>query len=130
MSVQDKVARQRPRYNSLGSRAMRIVSRGEPIVGNMALTPGLFPEIHGADRTELATAGGMPPSSKALMDATIKAAEKKLQTKGKLADFKELPQMESDAGRTNIRNVQSKHWTHWLAVENPLRGAVQLVRRV
>ena len=47
---------------------------------------------------ELATARwGMPSSSKALMDATKKRAEK-LQAKGKPVDFKELPRMEPDGG--------------------------------
>ena len=59
----------------------------------------------------------MPSSSKALMDATKKRAEK-LQAKGKPVDFKELLRMEPDGGTTNIRNVKSKHWTRWLGVEN------------
>jgi hypothetical protein len=60
---------------------------------------------NGADGRELATARwGMPSSSKALMDATKKRAEK-LQAKGKPVDFKELLRMEPDGGTTNIRNV-------------------------
>jgi putative SOS response-associated peptidase YedK len=59
----------------------------------------------------------MLSSSKALMDATKKRADK-LQAKGKPVDFKELLRMEPDGGTTNIRNVKSKHWTRWLGVEN------------
>jgi putative SOS response-associated peptidase YedK len=51
------------------------------------------------------------------MDATKKRAEK-LQAKGKTVDFKELLRMEPDGGTTNIRNVQSKHWTRWLGPEH------------
>jgi len=59
----------------------------------------------------------MPSSSKALMDAKKKRAEK-LKAKGKTVDFKELLRMEPDSGTTNIRNVKSKHWTRWLGPEN------------
>jgi hypothetical protein len=84
----------------------RMWSDGEPIVRT------------GTDGRELATARwGMPSSSKALMDATKKRAEK-LQAKGKPVEFKELLRMEPDGGTTNIRNVKSKHWTRWLGTEN------------
>jgi putative SOS response-associated peptidase YedK len=93
-------------------------------VGNLAPMPGVFPDYqapivrNGAGGRELATARwGMPSSSKALMDATKKRAEK-LQAKGKTVDFKELLRMEPDGGSTNIRDVKSKHWTRWLGVEN------------
>jgi putative SOS response-associated peptidase YedK len=93
-------------------------------VGNLAPMPSVFPDYkapivrNGAEGRELATAGwGMPASSKALMDATEKRAEK-LQAKGKPVDFKELLRMELDGGTTNICNVTSKHWTLWLAREN------------
>jgi putative SOS response-associated peptidase YedK len=99
----------------------RVVNR---YVGNLAPMPGVFPDYkapivrNGADGRELATARwGMPSSSKALMDATKKRAEK-LQAKGKPVEFKELLRMEPDSGTTNIRNVKSKHWTRWLGVEN------------
>ena len=99
----------------------RVVNR---YVGNLAPMPGVFPDYkapivrNGAEGRELATARwGMPSSSKALMDATKKRAEK-LQAKGKQVDFKELLRMEPDGGTTNIRNVTSKHWTRWLPVEN------------
>jgi putative SOS response-associated peptidase YedK len=59
----------------------------------------------------------MPSSSKALMDATKKRAEK-LQAKGKTVDFTELLRMEPDGGTTNIRSVKSKHWTRWLGAEH------------
>ena len=51
------------------------------------------------------------------MDATKKRAEK-LQAKGKTVEFKELLRMEPDGGTTNIRNVESKHWTRWLGPEH------------
>ena len=79
--------------------------------------PGVFPDYkapivrNGADVRELATARwGMPSSSKALMGATKRRADK-LQAKGKLVDFKELLRMEPDGGTNNIRNVKSKHRT-------------------
>src|SRR6202790_1769163 len=91
----------------------RVVNR---YVGNLAPMPGVFPDYkapivrNGADGRELATARwGMPSSSKALMDATKKRAEK-LQAKGKQVDFNELLRMEPDGGTTNIRNTSSKHY--------------------
>src|ERR1700759_4936881 len=99
----------------------RVVNR---YVGNLAPMPGVFPDYKapivraGADGRELATARwGMPSSSKALMDATKKRAEK-LQTKGKTVDFKELLRLEPNSGTTNIRNVSSAHWKRWLGLEN------------
>jgi putative SOS response-associated peptidase YedK len=58
----------------------------------------------------------MPSSSKALMDATKKRAEK-LQAKGKMVDFKYC------LGWSRWRNDQhpqreSKYWTRWLGTEN------------
>jgi putative SOS response-associated peptidase YedK len=103
------------------SALFRVVNR---YVGNLAPMPGVFPDYKapivrmGAGGRELASARwGMPSSSKALMDATKKRAEK-LQAKGKEVDFKELLRMEPDSGTTNIRNVKSKHWTRWLSPEN------------
>ena len=103
------------------SALFRVVNR---YVGNLAPMPGVFPDYKapivrtGAEGRELATARwGMPSSSKALMDATKKRAEK-LQAKGKTVDFKELLRMEPDSGTTNIRNVKSKHWTRWLGPEH------------
>jgi putative SOS response-associated peptidase YedK len=99
----------------------RVINR---YVGNLAPMPGVFLDYQApivrssAEGRELVTARwGMPSSSKALMDATKKRAEK-LQAKGTPVDFKELLRMEPDGGTTNIRNVTSKHWTRWLAVEN------------
>ena len=99
----------------------RVVNR---YVGNLAPMPGVFPDYtapivrNGAEGRELATARwGMPSSSKALMDATKKRAEK-LQAKGKTVDFKELLRMEPDGGTTNIRNVSSAHWKRWLGPEH------------
>ncbi|MGY4467669.1 hypothetical protein ACVWWK_003378 [Bradyrhizobium sp. LB9.1b] len=103
------------------SALFRVVNR---YVGNLAPMPGVFPDYkapivrNGAEGRELATARwGMPWSSKAMMDATKKRAEK-LQAKGKTVDFKELLRMEPDGGTTNIRHVKSKHWTRWLGTEN------------
>jgi putative SOS response-associated peptidase YedK len=99
----------------------RVVNR---YVGNLEPMPGVFPDYrapivrNGAEGRELANARwGMPSSSKALMDATKKRAEK-LQAKGKPVDFKELLRMEPDGGTTNIRNVGSKHWARWLDPES------------
>src|SRR5258708_32693678 len=99
----------------------RVVNR---YVGNPAPMPGVFPDYNApivrnaTEGREFATARwGMPSSSKALMDATKKRAEK-LQAKGKPVDFKELLRMEPDGGTTNIRNVKSKHWTRLLGTEN------------
>jgi putative SOS response-associated peptidase YedK len=99
----------------------RVVNRH---VGNLAPMPGVFPDYkapivrNGAEGRELATARwGMPSSSKALIGATKKRADK-LQAEGKTVDFKELLRMEPDGGTTNIRNVKSKHWTRWLGAEH------------
>ena len=69
----------------------RVVNR---YVGNLAPMSGVFPDYSapivrtGSDGRELATARwGMPSSSKALMDATKRRAEK-LQAKGKTVDSK------------------------------------------
>lgn len=92
--------------------------------GNLPAMPGIFPDYpapivrNTADGRELAVArGGMPSSSKALMDATAKRAAK-LEAKGKQVDFKELLRMEPDSGTTNIRNTPSKHWKRWLGPES------------
>ena len=99
----------------------RVVNR---YVGNLAPMPGDFPDYkapivrNGVEGRELATARwGMPSSSKALMDATKKRAEK-LQAKGKAVDFKELLRMEPDGGTTNIRRTESRHWWPWLGPAN------------
>jgi putative SOS response-associated peptidase YedK len=86
--------------------------------------PGVFPDYpapivrNASDGRELAMARwGMPSSSRALMDATKKRAQK-LEAKGKPVDFKQLLRMEPDSGTTNIRNVDSAHWRRWLGPEN------------
>jgi putative SOS response-associated peptidase YedK len=75
----------------------RVVNR---YVGNLAPMAGVFPDYKapivrsGVEGRELARARwGMPSSSKALMDATKKRAEK-LRAKGRPVDFKELLRME------------------------------------
>ena len=78
-------------------------------VGNLAPMPGVFPAHQApivrsrAGGRELVTARwGMPSSSKALMDATKKRAEK-LQAKGKPVDFEELLRMEPACTENVIR---------------------------
>src|ERR1700676_4309227 len=90
------------------SALFRVVNR---YVGYLAPMPGVFPDYKapivrtGPEGRELATARwGMPSSSKALMDATKKRAEK-LHTKGKSVDFTELLRMDPDGGTTTIRNM-------------------------
>ncbi len=60
---------------------------------------------------------GLPSSSKSLLDAASKRADK-LREKGRAVDFDELLRMEPDGGTTNVRNTSSKHWTRWLGPEN------------
>lgn len=103
------------------SALFRVVNR---YVGNLAPMPGVFPDYkapivrNGNNGRELTAARwGMPSSSKALMDATKRRAEK-LQAKGKPVDFKELLRMEPDGGTTNIRNVHSAHWKRWLGPDH------------
>jgi putative SOS response-associated peptidase YedK len=92
--------------------------------GNLPPMPGVFPDymapiVRNAPDSvrEVSSARwGMPSSQLALMQATKKRA-RKLETKGKPVDFKELLRMEPDGGTTNIRNVSSKHWQRWLGVE-------------
>jgi putative SOS response-associated peptidase YedK len=93
-------------------------------VGNLAPMPGVYPDYpapvvrNAADGRELLMARwGMPSSSRALLDATKKRAQK-LEAKGKPVDFKQLLRMEPDGGTTNIRNADSAHWRRWLGVEN------------
>jgi putative SOS response-associated peptidase YedK len=93
-------------------------------VGNLAPMPGVFPDYpapivrNAAEGRELVMARwGMPSSSRALMDATKKRAQK-LEAKGTPVDFKQLLRMEPDSGTTNIRNVNSTHWRRWLGPEN------------
>jgi putative SOS response-associated peptidase YedK len=104
----------------------RVVNR---YVGNLAPMPGVFPDYkapivrNGTEGRELATARwGMPSSSKALMDATKKRAEK-LQAKGKPVDFKELLRM---AGRRHDQHPQCEEPTldPLARRREPLRGAV------
>jgi putative SOS response-associated peptidase YedK len=41
-----------------------------------------------------------------------------VEAKGKPVDFKELLRKEPDKGTTNIRRLDSKHWTRWLGREH------------
>ena len=65
---------------------------------------------------------GLPSSSKALFDATVKRAEK-LRAKGKEVDFDQLLKMEPDGGTTNVRNTylyRPACKTHALAIGGPV----------
>ena len=93
-------------------------------VGNLPTMPGIFPDYpapivrNAPDGREIVVARwGMPSSSKALMEATKKRAQK-LEAKGKTVDFKELLRMEPDSGTTNIRNTNSGNWKRWLGPDN------------
>ena len=93
-------------------------------VGNLPTMPGIFPDYpapivrNAPDGREIVMARwGMSSSSKALMEATKKRAQK-LEAKGKTVDFKELLRMEPDSGTTNIRNTNSGHWKRWLGPDN------------
>jgi len=93
-------------------------------IGNMEESIDVYPDRfapivrNNEDRRELAMVRwGMPSSSKALLDAASKRADK-LRAKGKEFDFNELLKMEPDGGTTNIRNTSSAHWKRWLGVPN------------
>jgi putative SOS response-associated peptidase YedK len=93
--------------------------------GNLPPLPGIYPDYlapivrNGADgaRELVMARWGMPSSHQALFEATKKRAQK-LEAKGKTYDFKELLRLEPDSGTTNIRNVNSRHWTRWLGPEH------------
>ena len=93
--------------------------------GNLPPPPGIYPDYlapivrNGADgaRELVMARWGMPSSQRALLDAAKKRAQR-LGAKGNPYDFKELLRMEPDGGTTNIRNVNSKHWTRWLGLEH------------
>jgi putative SOS response-associated peptidase YedK len=81
-------------------------------VGNLPSMPGLFPDFpapivrNAADGREIVMARwGMPSSSKALMDATKKRAEK-LEAKGKQVDFKELLRSQTPGQQTSVYEKQ------------------------
>lgn len=93
-------------------------------VGNLPSMPGIFPDYsapivrNGTDGREIVMARwGMPSSQSALLQATKKRAQK-LEAKGKSVDFKELLRMEPDSGTTNIRRLNSKHWSRWYGTEH------------
>jgi hypothetical protein len=82
-------------------------------IGNLAPMPGVFPDYpapivrNASDGRELVMARwGMPSSSRALMDATKKRAQK-LEAKGKPVDFKQLPRMEPDRGEGALSSRKS-----------------------
>lgn len=115
------------------SALFRVVNR---YVGNLAPMPGVFPDYKapivrtGADGRELETARwGMPSSSKALMDATKKRAEK-LQAKGKTVDFKELLRIEPDGGTTKYPQHQQRPLEAVARTGQSLPCAAHIVFRV
>jgi putative SOS response-associated peptidase YedK len=93
--------------------------------GNLPPLPGVFPDYlapivrNAPDGVRELTMArwGMPSSQFALMQSAKKRAAR-IEAKGGTVDFKELLRMEPDSGTTNIRNVNSKHWQRWLAVES------------
>ncbi|NTG98907.1 SOS response-associated peptidase [Agrobacterium rhizogenes] len=93
-------------------------------VGNLEPELDLYPDYFGpivrntpAGRELVKVRWGLPSSKEALIEATQKRADK-LRAKGKEVDFAELLRMEPDGGTTNVRNLASKHWKRWFAVEN------------
>jgi hypothetical protein len=115
------------------SALFRVVNR---YVGNLAAMPGVFPDYKapivrtGAEGRELVTARwGMPSSSKALMDATKKRAEK-LQAKGQDGRLQGIAP--DGAGFRNHQHPQrEKQALDAMARRRkPLRGAVQQLQRV
>lgn len=93
-------------------------------VGNLPSMPGIFPDYsapivrNGTNGREIVTARwGMPSSQSALLQATKKRAQK-LEAKGKAVDFKELLRLEPHGGTTNIRRLNSKHWSRWYGTEH------------
>lgn len=63
---------------------------------------------------------GLPSSSRALYEAARTRAQKLQAKRGHdltSEEFNELVRMEPDRGTTNVRNVDSIHWTRWLAPE-------------
>ncbi|UGV24674.1 SOS response-associated peptidase [Rhodopseudomonas boonkerdii] len=92
--------------------------------GNLPPMPGIFPDrmapvVRNAEGgRELAMLRwGMPSSSQAIFKRAKTRAEK-LEAKGKPVDFKELLRKEPDKGTTNIRRLESKHWTRWTGLEH------------
>ncbi len=91
---------------------------------NVPPLPGIFPDYaapivrndEGGPRLAM-TRWGMPSSTKALLDAATKRADK-LRAKGKEVDFDQMLRMEPDGGTTNVRNTSSSHRKRWLGVES------------
>jgi putative SOS response-associated peptidase YedK len=92
---------------------------------NQPPMPGVFPGYAapivraGADgvREMVDVQWGLPSSSFAIFKAATARADK-LRAKGKDVDFDELLRLEPDAGTTNVRKTDSKHWTRWLEPPN------------
>jgi len=60
---------------------------------------------------------GLPSSSRALLDAATRRADK-MRARGKQVDFPKLLELEPDSGTTNVRNTVSAHWRRWLEPAN------------
>jgi putative SOS response-associated peptidase YedK len=93
--------------------------------GNLPSMSGVFPDCsapivrNGADgaRELVKARWGMPTAPNILMQGAKKKAAAH-EKKGQPYDFKQLLRMERDPGVTNIRNMASKHWQHWLGPEH------------
>lgn len=94
-------------------------------VGNLHPLPSIFPDYPApivrtaADgrREVIMARWGMPSSREDLLDAATRRAGE-LSAAGEAVDFAELLRMEPDAGTTNIRRTESRHWWPWLGPAN------------
>ena len=113
-------------YNvTTNQEAIRAITRAMvDRIGNLQPSMDIYPDRmapivrnNNGERELAMVRWGMPSSSKALLDAASKRADK-LRAKGRDVDFDQLLKMEPDGGTTNVRNTSSKHWQRWLGVEN------------
>lgn len=103
------------------TRALRDLS------GNWMPSMMIGPDRHGpivrngldGERELVKVRWGLPSSPYAILQAT-KARVKKLEEKGRKIskeEFNELLAVEPDAGTTNVRTLDSKHWAQWYDVQ-------------
>jgi hypothetical protein len=113
----------------------RLFSALNSRVGNLPSMPGIFPDypapiVRNApdDREIVMARWGMPSSQQALLDATMRRAQK-LEAKGKPVDFKELLRMEPD--RHHQHPKRGQHALEAMARDRaPLPGPLHVVQRV
>src|SRR5690606_30137543 len=93
-------------------------------VGNLEPQTGIYPDYlapivrNTSAGRELAKARwGLPSSQFALMQSAKKRAAK-LEAKGQVVDFAQLPKMEPDSGTTNVRNIYDPEKGRWMGIEN------------